>query len=208
MSGGDGDRALIDTAIDLDMVGKAAALPIRKRRRHFRHGFIFHEGLPTEPGHHRHNEEQVNPVKIRHHRLNRCRRVQGEAAAKPCGPRPRKRIAHVMIRFNMNGDSIGPGGNKAIKIFVRPRHHEMNVQCDRGTGSDSGYKLRPEGDIFDKMAVHHIEVEPIRSGLLSSSDLLTDPGPVGCENGGGNDSVVAVAHAGAIIFTVSLFRKP
>ena len=69
-------------------------------------------------------------------------------------------------------------------------------------------ELGTEGDILDKVAVHHVEVEPVRPGLLGPAHFLAHLRPVGREEGGGDDSGLAVAHVGAIIFTLSGFRNP
>lgn len=46
-----------------------------------------------------------------------------------------------------------------------------------------------EGDVVDKMAVHHIEVQPIRSGIDGAGGFLTNFREIGGKQGGSDNAV-------------------
>ena len=208
MGPGDSDGALIDAAVDLDVVAEAVTVAIVPRSPDLRHGLLFHKSLTPESGHDGHDEEQIDLIEKGNDCFERRRRIQRQPATEPRVAGSGEGVAHVVISLDVDGDAVGPGSDESIEILVGPRHHEVHIERDRRVGTNCRNELGTEGDIFHKMSVHDIEVEPVRPGLFSLFDLLADSRPVGRENGRGNDSGVAVAHAGAIIFTVSVFRKP
>gem|GEM_PF-31232 len=203
-----GHSAPVDATIDFDVIRESVFIPEPPCRRHFRHGLFFHKRLTAESRHDGHDEEQIDLIEKGNHGIKRRRRIEAKPASKPCRPNPLERLTDIVFRLNMNRDAVRTGIYEAIQVFIRPGHHEMHIERQCRVRADRRDKLGAKGDIFHKMAVHDIEMKPVRARQFGLCGLLTDPRPIGGKKGRGDDSGVAVAHAGGIISTVSVIRKP
>ncbi len=90
----------------------------------------------------------------------------------------------VRDSFHMDRDPVGSGFPECFQVPVRLLDHQMNVQ---GEGRDPMNRLdhgRSDGQIGNEVAVHHIQVNKARPGILHAPDLLSQAREVRREHGG------------------------
>ncbi len=66
----------------------------------------------------------------------------------------------------------GPRFDKARQIEIRTLDHQMNVEWQRRLTPDRLHELRTEADVVDEMPVHHVQVQPVRPGVLGAKHLV------------------------------------
>ena len=65
---------------------------------------------------------------------------------------------------------------------IRALHHHVHVQGYLHQGSQRGHHYGTEGNGWDELAVHDVDVEVVCAGLLSSLGLIAQPRKVGGEH--------------------------
>ena len=83
-----------------------------------------------------------------------------------------------MIGFHMHTDHIRPRLDETLQVMIRPRDHEVHIEKDVIELVHALHQRRAEGDIVDKMAIHHIEVHPVRPCSHSPLHLCFQAGKI------------------------------
>ena len=73
----------------------------------------------------------------------------------------------------MYRDNIRSASGKISHIADRLLHHEMYVKNDVRIFSQRGHHAHSKGDGWHKHAVHNIDMQILRSGLLYQIDLFS-----------------------------------
>jgi hypothetical protein len=87
----------------------------------------------------------------------------------------------------MDGNRISTSFDETREVMMRTLNHKMNIERKFRVLSyrrDHGW---PERNVIDEMAVHDVEVEPIRTGFLDATNLNLESGEVGREQGWGDE---------------------
>jgi hypothetical protein len=75
------------------------------------------------------------------------------------------------FRFDMDGDGIRAGLEEARQIMIRMLDHEMHVERELRVFTDGRDDRGPEGNVIDEMAIHDVEMKPIRARFFDAVDL-------------------------------------
>ena len=101
-----------------------------------------------------------------------------------------------MLGFDVHGDVVAACGDKAVEEMIGPGDHEMGVEEDVVGLVDGLHEGGTEGDVVHEVAVHHIEVDPIRACGDRAAHLFIQSRPVGSEDGRGDDAGGRVSYFG------------
>ena len=97
--------------------------------------------------------------------------VQGNAGSFSEGPDLLYRPMKVRTGFGMDSDHICARIGERLNIFLGLDDHQVYVNHAFGGGSDGFHHERPDGDVRDEAAVHHIDVDPVSPGRVDSLDF-------------------------------------
>ncbi len=81
--------------------------------------------------------------------------------------------------LGMDGDDVGAGLGEGLEIEVDRRDHQVDVERLGGVRAEGLHHRRPDGDVGHEMAVHHVDVDPVRPGLVNGADFLAEAREVG-----------------------------
>ena len=93
-----------------------------------------------------------------------------------------KRTVKMRARFGMDRDDVGARLGEGLKIRIDGRDHEMHVERLLRPGPDALDEARPERDVRHEMPIHHIDMNPVASGVVDRADLLAEAGEIGRQN--------------------------
>ena len=88
--------------------------------------------------------------------------------------------------FLMDQDDIRAGADEIGQIALRLNNHQVDIERQAGALAGGLDHQRTNGDIGHKTAIHHINVDTVRAGLLDLGNLLAEAPKVGRENRGEN----------------------
>jgi hypothetical protein len=164
-------------------------------------GDFLHAGmdefLAAKAGVHGHHADQVHEVEQGSGRLGRGAGVEGEACLGTRGADGLKRAVDVRTGLHMGCDHIGTGIGEGLDVGIDGCdhqvnvHHRLDVRADRGAGGGA------EGDVGHEMAVHDIDVNPVRALCLDRLNLGAEIGEVGREDGRGDFYRTVKFHGGS-----------
>ena len=145
------------------------------------------ELLPAEAGIDAHHEDEVKLVE---HIIERVRRRRG--IERPAGFLAERldalnRAVEVRTRLRMHGDRIRARFGEGVEKRVDGRNHQMDVERLAGVRAERLHHCRPDGQVGHKMAVHHVDMDPVCAGAVDRAHFLAEPGEVGREDRGGDD---------------------
>ncbi len=63
---------------------------------------------------------------------------------------------------NQVSSGINKGGNQRLRLF----NHQMNIKQQMAYAPDIPYHGRTDGQVGNKMSIHNINMQPIRTGLF------------------------------------------
>ncbi len=179
----------VNSAIDLNMITELVVFAdARGGGDFFQH--LRHEGLAAETGHHRHAEQQVDPPEKRPHRIQRRGGVERESRLETGFPDAAQRFRDVVLGLDVHGDQIGPGVDEALEVMIRPGNHQVRVEKDPARPVGRRHHLRAEGDVVHEVAIHHIQVHPVRPRSHRAPDFAADVGEIRRQQRGGDHAVV------------------
>src|SRR5690606_19923756 len=75
---------------------------------------------------------------------------------------------------------------ETVKIGIARCNHQMGIKYGICQRADRFNHIRTKGDVWHKMAVHHINMDPVRTGGDDIKHFLTELGKVGSEDRRGN----------------------
>ena len=91
--------------------------------------------------------------------------------------------------LGMHRDDVGAGGGEGLDIWIAGRNHQMHVERLLGMRTERLDHVGADGDVRHKMAVHHIDMDPVAAGGVDGAHFLAEPGKIGREDGRGDDDV-------------------
>ena len=77
-----------------------------------------------------------------------------------------------MLRLDVDGDAVRPRRDEARQVVVGAGDHEVHIEENVVRLVDCLHHRRAERNIVHEMAVHHIEVQPIRPGVDGAGGFL------------------------------------
>ena len=75
----------------------------------------------------------------------------------------------------MDRKPIGAGLGKGVEIGIDRRDHQMDIERLFGVRPERLHHHGADGDVGDKMAVHHIDMDDIGAGCLDRLDFRAQP---------------------------------
>ena len=95
----------------------------------------------------------------------------------------------------VDGDVIGTGFEVVVQVVIRPADHQVGIEVGvRDDPADGLDELRPVGNVLHKVAVHHVEVQPVGTGGQRPVALVAELRPVRGQQGRGDDPSGEVGH--------------
>ena len=85
----------------------------------------------------------------------------------------------MRARLNVNRYDVGPGLGKGLKIRIAGRDHQMDVEGLPREGPDRLDHRGADRDIGDEVPVHHIDMDPVRTGSLDCAYFIAELGKIG-----------------------------
>ena len=86
------------------------------------------------------------------------------------------------VCLHMAGDDIAASVTELLHISHRPVDHQVNVQRQRGGGTDGLHHGDADGDIGHEQAVHHVHMDVI--GGTDPFDITLEVGEIRRQNRG------------------------
>ena len=83
----------------------------------------------------------------------------------------------------VDGDPVGPSVNERRNVLVRVLDHQVAVERHVNRFAQRFNHRRSNGDIGDKMAVHHVHVQDRPATSNCGVGVLGEPGEIGRQNG-------------------------
>ena len=90
-------------------------------------------------------------------------------------------------RFGVERDQIRPGIRESLQIGVNWCNHQMHIEGDGRVAAERLDQPRPEGDIRDKMPIHNVQMQPIRTCCGDGAHFLTEFGEIGGQKRRGDE---------------------
>ena len=72
----------------------------------------------------------------------------------------------VRAGLNLNRNDVGAGFGEVRDVLLRLNNHQVNVQGLLGHRTQCLNNERPNGDVGNKAAVHHVHMDPISTGFV------------------------------------------
>jgi hypothetical protein len=163
-----GDGVVMDATVNFNAEAEPAGLP------HFRQQLNLlqrrmDKGLATEAGVHAHDKDMMNQGKNLIEGVDRCGRVYDHSGLASVRCNQMKGAIEMDAGFLVDRDPSSAGFRESGDEFVRPLNHEMTIERNFRDFAKRGYDRRPDRDIRDEVAVHHVHVEdggsPFDDGL-------------------------------------------
>ena len=146
---------------------------------------IGHKALAAEAGLHRHDERQIQQRQIRDEHTLRRFRLNGKTDllamrlhVLDCGENVLR-----LVRLDVKHDEIRPGIAKFADVAVRPVDHEMHIQKHLRMPAHGLHDRDADRDIRHKNAVHHVNMDVVRTAGLDLTDVIPQRAEVRRENG-------------------------
>ena len=156
----------------------------------------------------RHDEQQVNVGQNLLHRYQRRGRVEGHTSPRAQLLDALHGTVKVHARLHVDGDDVRPRPDEVFQVAVGLLNHQVNVQQHApaaGNGLQGLDNERPNGNVGDEVAVHHVHVQPLHPGVNGLVHLLAQAGEVSRQNG---RRQFHLCHAASPRFPVRLPQPP
>ena len=146
-------------------------------------GHVPHERLAAEPRLDGHDEDDVEQAAIRIERTEWCLRLDREPRRPAGGPDPAQGGFDLgRLHFDVERHRIAARIEELVDVLQRVADHQVRVERQLRPGPDALDHLRPEGQVRDEVAIHHVDVEPVGAGPLGSPDRVRHVRMVGVED--------------------------
>ena len=152
-------RPLVDAAIHLERDVEALTFGLFHRVTKLLHD-VRDERLAPKTRMHGHDQQQVDQVKMGRDRLVGCLGVQDEPNADAKAP-------HLGTQglglpdLHMHRAGVRAGVTERLEVLPGVGHHQVAVEEHPRAPPDGGDDRRPDGDVGNEVAVHHVEVKPV-----------------------------------------------
>ncbi len=104
--------------------------------------------------------------------------VEGDARLAAEGVDGLDGAVEVGAGLDVDGEPVASRLCERFEERVRVGYHEMRVERQICPGTDRAHEARPEREVGDEVAVHHVDVEEVGATPLHVGDLLREPGEV------------------------------
>lgn len=151
----------------------------------------FSEGLGdkflrSEPGVNGHHQDKLKAVKHLTEQAGGRRGVQGNAGLFPQSVNLLDRPVEVGRGFLVDDDRVGARAREALDKIFRRLHHQVSLEEKAGDRPQGFESDRPERDVWDKAAVHDVNLDAIDAGGFNGFHLLAEAREIGREDRGRN----------------------
>jgi hypothetical protein len=177
------DCLVMDAAVNFNAEAKPARLPDFRQQLNLLQGRVD-KGLAAEPGVHAHDQDMVNQRKNFIEGVDGCGRVYDHSGLASVRGDQMKGAIEMDTCFLVDGDPSSAGFGKCRDEFVRPFNHEVTIERDFRDFAKRGYDRRPDGDIRDEVAIHHVHVEDACSPFGDGLGFRAEAGEVSRQDGG------------------------
>jgi hypothetical protein len=116
--------------------------------------------------------------------VDRCGRVYDYSGLASVRCDQMKGAIEMDAGFLVDGDPIGAGFGKCGDEVVRPFNHEMTIEWNFRDFAKRRHDRRPDRDIRDEVAIHHVHVEDGGSPFDSGLGFCAEASEVGRKDGG------------------------
>ena len=96
----------------------------------------------------------------------------------------------VRARLRVNSDDVGPGLGEVGDKGIDRRDHQVHVERQLGMAAQRLDHLGPDGDVGDKVAIHHVDMDVVRAGARDRPDLGAQTGEIRRQDGRGNTNLL------------------
>jgi hypothetical protein len=110
--------------------------------------------------------------------VDRCGRVYNHSGLTSVGGDQMKGAIEMDAGFLVDRDPSSAGFRESGDEFVRSFNHEMTIEWDFRDFAKGGYDRRPDRDIRDEMAIHHVHVKNGGSSFDSGLDFCAEAGEI------------------------------
>src|SRR5438874_1588779 len=107
---------------------------------------------------------------MREHGIDRRLGVQRQPGTDAASADRRERPGNVVRRLDMDRQVGRSGIGVAIHPLLGPFDHQVDVEGQPGRPMEIRHHLRPECEVRDEMAIHDVDVDPVRAGSLDRDD--------------------------------------
>jgi len=93
---------------------------------------------------------------------------------------------HIRTGLHVHDQVVGPRFGKSFKQVLRVLDHQMHIQWQFRCPAAGFNDERPHRQVWDKMPIHNIDMDPFSSGRFNFSNLLAKTGKI-CRKDGWGD---------------------
>ena len=99
----------------------------------------------------------------------------------------RQGAVYVFGTLRVEGDDVGAGPCEIGNDAVHRLDHQMHVDRGLRQGADGLTDQRADSQVRHVVVVHHVEMNPVRTGSDDIHDLLPELGEIGGKDAWRND---------------------
>ncbi len=74
--------------------------------------------------------------------------------------------------FGVNRDVVAAGLGESLEIRIAGRDHQMRVEDFLRMRAHRLDDIGPVGNVRHEVAIHHVEMHPVRAGLIDGADFF------------------------------------
>ena len=130
-------------------------------------------------GHHKHQIDHVDDV---FDGRDRRARIQRDAGLLTKRADCLQRTMQMRSSLGMYRNVIASGFGKSLQIRIARRDHQVRVENLPGVRTHRFDDVRAERNVRHKMAVHHVQVDPVGAGSIDAADFFAQFGEIRSEN--------------------------
>jgi hypothetical protein len=172
------DRLVMNAAVDFNAEAELARLADFREQFNFLEGRM-NKGLTTEAGVHAHDKNMMNQWKNFIEGVDRRGRVYDHSGLASVCCDQMKSAIEMDAGFLVDRDPSSAGFRESWDEFVRLFNHEVTIERNFQDFAKRGYNRRPNRDIRDEVAIHHIHVEDGRAPFDGGLGFRAEAGEVG-----------------------------
>ena len=149
---------------------------------------VCHELLAAETGFYGHNKDHVTLFQIGNSSLCGSFGFEHDTGLAAEGMNFVQCFQRVLrlVGFNVDGHKVSTCLDKLLHVPDGAVDHQMNIQRQIGNLTDGGNHRNADGDIGNKNAVHHVNMDKVCAEVTQSTDIPLQIYKVGRQNGRGN----------------------
>ena len=123
---------------------------------------------------------------VRLERRQRRPRLDRKTGRPPGRPDPAQRRGDLLVDLDVECDRVAAGLEVFVEESARLVDHQVSVERELGPWAQVLDGLGSERQVRDEVGVHHVEVDPVRSGRLGPPDRIGEVGQVRVEDARGH----------------------